>query len=151
MKPKKVVICLITISIIIAGISISTIGQKSNNENNEGSTVRIFYISQNSPNCISGIVSGILRLQYGIALSSKSIAMANHTKRLSIDGVFHSQSVKIPNSRCDQETGLCIMSLGVESYSFKVDTATLENGLHELKILNNDGSIFTSMLIFIQN
>jgi len=148
MKNKKIVIGLIAISIIVVGITISAIGkQHTNNITN----VRTVYISQNGPSCISGAVSDALILEYSIALSSKSIAMANHTKRLSIDRVFHSQSVKIPNSRCDQETGLCISSTGVISFGFEIDTKTLSNGLHELKILNNDGSIFTSILIFIQN
>jgi hypothetical protein len=148
MKNKKVVICLIMIVIISAGITISAIGQKSNNES---SNIRRVYISQNSPKCISGIVCGILRLEYGVCLYSRVVAMENHTKKLYIDGRFHSNSRAISNTICYEESDICLSIKGVSRHNFKLDTTMLENGLHELKILNNDGSIFTSMLVFVQN
>jgi len=148
MKNKKLVICLIAISAIIAGITLS-VTAKQNVSNKP--TTRNVYIGQNSPSCISGTVSGILKLQYSIALSSREIAMENHTKKLFIDRSFNSNSTKMSNMICNQETGLCMMIQGVYLYNFNVDSTTLENGLHELKILNSDGSVFTSMIVFVQN
>ena len=151
MKYKKVVVCLITISAIIAGITLSAIGENLKTENNESVNERTVYISNLDPSCISGTVCGILKLQYSIALSSRAVVMENHTKKLFIDKSFYSNSIKMSNMVCNPETGLCMMIQGVYIYSFKIDSTTLENGLHEFKILNSDGSVFTSMIVFVQN
>jgi hypothetical protein len=148
MKNKKIVISLIIISIIGAGITISVIGKQHPNNIPNARTV---YIGGYGPSCISGTVSDVLVLEYSIALYSRAVFNENHSKKLYIDGRFHSNSKAISNTICYEESDICLSIQGVSRHNFKLDTTTLENGLHELKILNNDGSIFTSVLVFVQN
>ena len=95
-------------------------------------------------------ISGIYKLKYGVCFYSKEIAMENHTKMLYIDGNFYSYSKPIP-ATCYPELGVCCFISGVAEFNFELDTTILKNGLHELKILNNDGGLFKSIIVLVQN